>query len=84
MMKAKHIRKHSVLLLTCLLLIPTSIQLIHAIQQHEQTICSSDVIYHFHQQDIECELCHLQVKTFALLTKEIFSLNEFNEFFLIF
>ena len=72
------LRKHSVLLLTVLLFLPAGIQLTHTFEEHKQTICSSDVIHHFHQQDIDCELCHLQVKTYAILAKEVYSFVQKN------
>jgi len=49
-------------LLACLLLLPASIQLAHAFEQHENVICVSDVEHHFHQDDVECILCHLQAE----------------------
>ncbi len=59
-----------------LLLLPASIQLIHSFEQHEQTICTSKVENHIHENDFKCELCHLQAKTFAILPTETFSLSE--------
>ena len=59
-----------------LLLLPASIQLIHSFEQHEQTICTSKVENHIHENDFKCELCHLQAKTFAILTTEIFSFDQ--------
>ena len=57
-------------------MLPASIQLVHVFEQHEHTICTSKVENHIHENDFECELCHLQAKTFAILTTEIFSLSE--------
>ncbi len=64
------LRKHSILLLAFLLLLPTSIQLAHAFEQHEHVICSSDAESHIHQDDVECFLCHLQGETFAIVPNE--------------
>lgn len=57
-----------------MLILPASIQIVHAFEQHEQTICTSDVENHLHQDDVECVLCHLQAKSFAILPKESFYL----------
>tara|TARA_R110000787_G_scaffold88545_2_gene187891 strand:+ start:1519 stop:1797 length:279 start_codon:yes stop_codon:yes gene_type:complete len=52
-----------------LLILPASIQIVHAFEQHEQTICTSEIENHIHLDDLECELCHLQAETFAVLTQ---------------
>ncbi len=50
-------------MLACLLLLPASIQLVHAFEQHHHNICTSDVEQHFHEDEFECVLCHLQAET---------------------
>tara|TARA_R110002074_G_scaffold99562_3_gene215028 strand:+ start:1689 stop:1958 length:270 start_codon:yes stop_codon:yes gene_type:complete len=55
-----------------LLILPASIQIVHAFEQHEQTICTSEIENHIHIDDLECELCHLQAETLAILPKETF------------
>jgi len=49
--------------------LPASIQLAHAFEQHEEIICSEDVEHHFHQDTIECFLCHLQADSSAILPR---------------
>ena len=44
------------------MLLPASIQLAHAFEQHVEVICSEDVEHHFHQDEVECALCHLQAE----------------------
>ena len=53
-----------------MLILPASIQIVHAFEQHEQTICTSEIENHIHIDDLECELCHLQAETPAILPKE--------------
>ncbi len=57
-------------------MLPASIQLVHAFEQHEQTLCTSKTENHLHQIDYKCELCHLQIKTFATIPIQIFSFIE--------
>ncbi|MBL4606153.1 MAG: hypothetical protein JKY02_10985 [Flavobacteriaceae bacterium] len=45
------------------MLLPATIQLVHVFEQHEHIICSSDTEQHFHEDDAECVLCHLQSRT---------------------
>lgn len=45
-----------------MLILPATIQLVHAFEQHEQTICTSEIENHLHQDDLECALCHLQAQ----------------------
>jgi hypothetical protein len=52
-----------------LLILPACIQIVHAFEQHEQTICTSEIENHIHINDLECELCHLQAETPAILPK---------------
>ena len=58
----------------CLLFIPATIQTVHAFEPHQEMICSSDVEHHFHQDELECTLCHLQAEIFAILPQEDFYL----------
>lgn len=59
-----------------LLVLPSSIELVHAFEKHEQIICSLQEENHLHQIDYNCELCHLQIKTFATIPNELFSFIE--------
>ncbi len=52
-----------------MLFLPASIQIAHAFEPHEHIICSSDVEHHFHEDDIECALCHLQAENHWVVTK---------------
>lgn len=45
-----------------LLLTPAAIQTLHAFEKHEKIICHSDVDQHFHEDNLECILCHLQTE----------------------
>ena len=59
-----------------LLVLPSSIELVHAFEKHEQIICFSQEENHLHQIDYKCELCHLQVKTFATIPNQLFFFTE--------
>jgi len=67
-------RKYSVILLILFLVLPTSIELVHAFEVHEITLCTSKTENHFHQNDFKCKFCHLQIKTFAIIPNKIFTL----------
>jgi len=64
------------MLLILFLVLPSCIELSHAFEKHEQTICSSQEEDHLHQIDYKCELCHLQIKTFAIITNQLFVFKE--------
>lgn len=53
----------------CLLFVPASIQIIHAFETHEHIICTSEDEQHFHVDDMECILCHLQAETHGIIQK---------------
>jgi len=52
--------------MVCLLFIPATIQIVHAFEPHVEVICSSDVEHHFHQDELECTLCHLQAESLTI------------------
>ena len=58
-----------------MLFLPSSIQIAHAFESHEHIICSSDVEHHFHEDDIECVLCHLQADSYAVLNREVYDIE---------
>ncbi len=51
----------------CLLFVPASIQIIHAFEVHEHVICTSEYEQHFHVDEMDCVLCHLQAETHGIL-----------------
>ena len=53
----------------CLLFVPASLQIVHAFETHQDVICLSDVEHHFHADDLECTLCHLQAESHGLIPK---------------
>lgn len=55
--------KYSVVVLTLLILLPTSIQLFHAFEKHEQSICN-ELTTHIHVQEIDCSICDFKISTY--------------------
>lgn len=53
------------------LTIPASIELVHAYEPHKHTICTSEIEHHFHENDVECVLCHLQVDFYTTINKAV-------------
>lgn len=59
----------------CLLFIPATIQIVHAIEPHHHIVCSSDVEHHFHTDELECTLCHLQAESFGLIPHQSYKVQ---------
>ncbi|AUC84521.1 hypothetical protein CW731_04045 [Polaribacter sp. ALD11] len=47
-------------------MIPASIQIVHAFENHEHTICTSLVENHFHQDNAGCDEFHKQLTIFSV------------------
>ncbi|KAF9657620.1 MULTISPECIES: hypothetical protein [Tenacibaculum] len=58
-------KKHIVSLSIIVLLIPSVIQLVHAFEKHEHTICISKNDKHFHKGEIDCSTLHYQFQVFS-------------------
>lgn len=63
----KTLKKYSILCLSIVVFLPAIVQLVHHFEKHEHGICISKDDQHFHQKDPECQLCHLQGETFAII-----------------
>jgi len=50
-----------------LLLLPSTIQAVHAFSDHDHIVCVSDTEHHFHADELDCSLCHLQAETHGIL-----------------
>ena len=49
--------------MVCLLFIPATIQIAHAFDSHQEYECCLDGFeQHFHSDDADCALCHLQAE----------------------
>lgn len=48
-----------------MLLIPTSIELLHELENHEHVICTSVNDHHIHKQDLDCDEFHKQLTVFS-------------------
>ncbi|QNM86165.1 hypothetical protein H9W90_03335 [Polaribacter pectinis] len=46
-------------------MIPTSIQVMHELENHEHTICTSVGDQHIHAQDLDCDEIHKQLNVFS-------------------
>jgi hypothetical protein len=46
-----------------LLLIPSTIQTLHAFDLHEHLSCNSNSEAHFHADEMDCSICHLQLES---------------------
>ena len=47
-------------------MIPASIQIAHAFENHEHTICTSLVENHLHQENVDCDEFHKQLSIFTI------------------
>ena len=48
-------------------MIPASIQIAHAFENHEHTICTSLVENHFHEDNVDCDEFHKQLIVFSVI-----------------
>lgn len=46
-------------------MIPTSITILHALENHEHTVCTSVDEHHIHTQEINCDEFHKQLTVFS-------------------
>ena len=47
-------------------MIPSIIQLTHALENHKHTICISKEVKHIHEKDLDCSLLHRQLQTLSI------------------
>lgn len=47
-------------------MIPTSIEIIHVLENHEHTVCTSVSEQHLHEQSINCDEFHKQLTIFSM------------------
>ncbi|MFY0631260.1 MAG: hypothetical protein JXR05_12820 [Flavobacteriaceae bacterium] len=58
------------------MLLPAAIQMVHAFEQHEHVICTSDEVQHIHDgDDVECVLCHLQADSYTDLDRSTYHID---------
>ena len=50
------------LLLLFVIVIPITIQAVHALEKHEHTVCNAVDVKHIHSQDIDCDFFHFQIQ----------------------
>ncbi len=58
-------KKHIAFLSLLVLLIPSVIQIAHAFENHEHSVCTSINDHHFHEQELDCSLLHYQLQVFS-------------------
>ncbi len=46
-------------------MIPTSIEIIHDLEDHEHIVCTSSLENHIHKQDLDCNEFHKQITFFS-------------------
>lgn len=56
------------------LLLPLSIQFVHAFENHELSNCNEQYIQHLHEKHIECKSNHFLLNTNASFQSEVFKL----------
>lgn len=63
----KFVRKYISLFLLIIVLIPSVIQVSHVLaeEHHEAEVCLSKDEHHYHEQEIECELCTFNINEFS-------------------
>lgn len=47
-------------------MIPTSIEILHDLDNHVHTVCTSSAENHIHKQDIDCNEFHKQITFFSV------------------
>lgn len=47
-------------------MIPSSIEILHNLENHEHTICTSVSEHHIHKQDLDCNEFHKQLTVFSM------------------
>lgn len=48
-----------------LLMIPTSIEILHELENHKHAVCTSIGEQHLHEQDLDCDDFHKQLTVFS-------------------
>ena len=61
-MKTHYRHRIFALLLLLVIVVPITIQTVHAFEKHEHTVCSAKDIKHIHNQDIDCSVFHFQLQ----------------------
>lgn len=51
-------------LLIAALVLPAVVQFSHFLQGHQHKLCEEQIV-HVHQDEVDCEICHFQQKTFS-------------------
>lgn len=46
-------------------MLPTSIEILHDLENHEHTICTSTTEQHIHKQNLDCDEFHKQITFYA-------------------
>lgn len=59
------IKKHIAFLSLFVLLAPSIIQSIHALQDHTHIVCSAVNEQHFHEQEVNCSILHFHFEIFT-------------------
>ncbi len=49
-----------------LLMLPSSIEIMHGLENHEHTICTSIGEHHIHEQAVDCDEFHKQLTIFSI------------------
>lgn len=63
-----NIKKHITIVFVFVLFIPSTIQVLHAFENHEHTVCKSVGEHHIHKQELDCSELHFPFKTFSAYT----------------
>ena len=61
-MKTHFTHRIFALLLLLVIVVPITIQTVHAFEKHEHTVCTATDIKHIHNQDIDCSVFHFQIQ----------------------
>ena len=66
----KLFKKHIALLSVFVLFIPSIIQVVHAYENHEHTVCKSINDQHIHEKEVDCSQLHVLLNTNYYFTSE--------------
>lgn len=64
---------------TAVVLFPFFVQAAHAFETHEHTICTAKFEKHYHEDEIDCSICHFQIKHETFDFSADYSLENFKE-----
>ncbi|RPE00875.1 hypothetical protein EGM88_00565 [Aureibaculum marinum] len=73
-MKKKVLHSIFSTIIVLIVLLPFTIQALHALEKHEHTHCTSKIEKHFHKKEIDCHFYHLKISYYSFNLNNDFSI----------